>query len=194
MDMRGGRSASKAPARGWYALGCLPVILGFAAFIGILVAQLPKMDDELKQIVVPGAAELALEPGRHTVFLEYRSVVNGKVYAIDQVPGLSVRVEASDGTPVAVRAPMGSASYSLGGRRGEAIDVFEVDRAGTYRISADYGETAGPETVIAVGQDFMQGMFVVILSAMGVVAVGLLLSAAVIVAIYLARRKARRPT
>lgn len=48
--------------------------------------------------------------------------------------------------------------------------------------------------MIAVAQDFMQGMFVVILSAMGVVAVGLLLSAAVIVAIYLARRKARRPT
>lgn len=70
-----------------------------------------------------------MEPGRHTVFLGIAASWTARSTPSTRY-GLSVRVEASDGTPVAVRAPMGGASCSLGGRRGEAIDVFEVDRAG----------------------------------------------------------------
>ncbi len=90
MDMSGRKTGDRAPGRGWYALGCLPVVLGFMAFFAILVSQLPKMDDGLEQIVVPGARELRLEPGEHTVFLEHRSVVDGKTYVVDQISGLAV--------------------------------------------------------------------------------------------------------
>ncbi|WP_436355867.1 hypothetical protein [Brevundimonas sp. CEF1] len=195
MDLKGSErrgAPSKAPGQGWYALALLPAICGFAAMGVILFTQLSKLDDGLEQIVVPGTRELRLEPGLHTVFLEYSSVVDGRVYRVDQVSGLTVRVEAADGAPVAVRAPMGSASYSLGGRQGEAINVFDVERAGAYRVSADYGGTAGPQTVIAVGQGFMGTLFTTILSALGSAFLGMILAAAVVIGVYLARRRVRQ--
>lgn len=184
-----GRRTGKAPGRGWYALGCLPVVLGLVAFVSILVAQLPKMDDGLEQIVVPGARELRLEPGEHTVFLEHRSVVNGKTYVVDQISGLAVKVEAADGTALAIRDPSGSATYQLGGREGQAIHVFTVEQGGTYRVSADYDGGLGPETVIAVGQGFLSGLMVTVFSAIGSIFLGLALSVAVVVGVYLVRRR-----
>lgn len=186
---RDGRAAKKRPGRGWYAAAALPVICGFAAMGVVLFTQLSKMDDGLEQIVVPGARELRLEPGRQTVFLEYRSIVDGRVYAVDQVAGLTVRVEAADGAPVAVSAPMGSSTYTLGGRQGEAIHVFSVEQAGTYRISADYGGQEGPQTVIAVGQGFMGRLFATVFLGLGSVFLGLILGVATAVGIYLARRR-----
>ncbi|MNE43990.1 hypothetical protein D3C80_1381960 [compost metagenome] len=195
MDLRGSERRDpprKAPGQGWYALAVIPAICGFAVMGVVLFTQLSKLDDGLEQIVVPGARELRLEPGRHTVFLEYSSVVDGRVYRVDQVSGLTVHVAAADGAPVAVSAPMGSASYSLGGRQGEAINVFDVEQAGAYRISADYDGAAGPQTVIAVGQGFMGRLFTTILSALGAAFLGMILAAAVVVGVYLARRRARQ--
>ncbi|KAK0330897.1 hypothetical protein LTR94_031031 [Friedmanniomyces endolithicus] len=170
---RDGRAAKKGPGRGWYALAALPMICGFAAMGAVLFTQLSKLDDGLEQIVVPGARELRLEPGRHTVFLEYRSVVDGRVYAVDQVPGLAVHVEAADGAPVAVSAPMGSSTYTLGGRQGEAINV-------------------GPQTVIAVGQGFMGQLFSTVFMGLSAVFLGMILTVATVVGVYLARRRARQ--
>ncbi|WP_143276020.1 hypothetical protein [Brevundimonas diminuta] len=189
---RDDRAGKKGPGRGWYAAAVLPVICGFAAMGVVLFTQLPKLDDGLEQIVVPGARELTLEPGRHTVFLEYRSVVDGRVYAVDQVAGLTVRVEAADGAPVAVSAPMGSSTYSMGGRQGEAINVFSVERAGAYRISADYDGQEGPQTVIAVGQGFMGQLFATVFMGLGAVFLGMALTVAAVIGVYLARRRARR--
>ena len=87
---------------------------------------------------------------------------------------------------------MGSASYSLGGRQGEAINVFDVERAGAYRISADYDGEAGPQTVIAVGRGFTKTLFVTILSALCAAFLGMALSVAVVIGVYLGRRRARQ--
>ena len=183
MDMtssgRGGapeHRTGRKPGRIFYLLAVLPAICGIVAMVVILATKLPTMDDGLEQIVVPGARELALRPGNHTVFLEVRSVVDGRVYAVDDVSGLAVKVEAADGTPVATRAPGGSSTYTFGGRQGQSIQVFRIDRAGTYRVSADYDGRVGPQTVIAVGQGFMTGMFAVVLSAVGAFFGGVFLS------------------
>lgn len=195
MDLNGSKrheGSRKAPGRGWYALAVLPAICGVAAMGVILFTSLSRLDDGLEQIVVPGTRELELEPGRHTVFLEYSSVVDGRVYRVDQLSGLTVRVEAADGAPVAVNAPMGSASYTLGGRQGEAINVFDVEQAGAYRISADYDGAAGPQTVIAVGQGFMGRLFITILSALGAAFLGMILAVTVVVGVYMARRRVRQ--
>ena len=93
---------------------------------------------------------------------------------------------------MAVNAPMGSASYSLGGRQGEAINVFDVERAGAYRISADYDGEAGPQTVIAVGQGFMGQLFSTVFMGLGAVFLGMILTVATVVGVYLARRRARQ--
>ena len=95
---------------------------------------------------------------------------------VDDVGGLAVKVEAADGQPVATRMPVASSTYTFGGRQGQSIQAFRIDKAGIYRVSADYDGGAGPKTVIAVGQGFMRGMFVLILSALGALFGGIVLS------------------
>lgn len=191
-DRDRGRGGGKGPGRALYLLALLPPICGFATLIIILVTRLPTLDDGLQQIVVPGSRDLALQPGVHTVFLERHSVVDGRVYAVDELSGLQVRVQAADGTPVEVTTPVGSASYSLGARQGDAINVFRVETAGTYRVSASYEGQAGPQTVIAVGLGFMTSIFATVLSALGAVFLGIILGVAVLAAVYFSRRRTRR--
>ena len=80
----------------------------------------------------------------------------------------------------------------MGGRQGEAIHVFSVERAGTYRISADYDGQVGPQTVIAVGQGFMGQLFATVFLGLGAVFLGMILTVATVVGVYLARRRARQ--
>lgn len=185
------RTATQRPGRIFYLVALLPMILGFAAMGVILATQLPKMNDGLQQVVVPGAHELTLEPGMHTVFLETRSVVDGRAYAIDAVPGLQVRVEDADGAPIALSDPAASSTYSLGGREGHSISAFMIDRAGTYRVGADYGETGGPQAVIAVGQGFVGRLLVAIFSSLGAVFAGLALTVGLLIWIYVSRHRAK---
>lgn len=186
------RASERRPHRGFYLLAVLPALCGMVGMIFILVTGLSDMDDGLEQIVVPGARELALTPGDHTVFLEFRSVVDGRVYAVDDVGGLAVKVEAADGQPVATRMPVASSTYTFGGRQGQSIQAFRIDKAGIYRVSADYDGDAGPKTVIAVGQGFMTGMFVLILSALGALFGGIVLSIVGVAWVAWARRRTPR--
>lgn len=185
------RAVRHGPGRGFYFVALLPMILGFAAMGIILATQLPKMKDGLQQIVVPGARELPLEPGGYTIFLETRSVVDGRAYAVDEVSGLQVRVEDADHTPVALSDPAASSTYSLGGRQGHSIRAFRIDRAGTYRIGADYDESGGPQAVIAVGQGFVGRLLVSIFSSLGAVFAGLALTVGLLIWIYISRHRAR---
>ncbi|MFC7378612.1 hypothetical protein [Brevundimonas sp. GCM10030266] len=185
------RPARPRPGRIFYLVALLPMILGFAAMGVILATQLPKMKDGLQQIVVPGAREVALEPGTHTVFLETRSVVEGRAYVVDEVPGLQVRVEDAEGASVALSDPAASSTYSLGGRQGRSIGAFRIEQAGIYRVSADYGEGGGPQAVIAVGRDFIGGLLISIFSSLGAVFAGLGLTVGLAIWIYVSRHRAR---
>lgn len=187
-----GTTPERKPGRAFYLLALLPPICGIVALIFVVTTRLPMLDDGLKQIVVPGARELVLQPGDHTVFLETHSVVDGRAYSTDGVPGLSVHVEAADGTPVAMRTSFGNASYSMGSRQGQSINVFRIDQAGTYKVSADYDGADGPKTVIAVGQGFMAGIFISVLMAIGSLFLGMILGAAILVTVFLLRRRVRR--
>jgi hypothetical protein len=173
-----------------YLLGCLPLLAGFGVMIAILVVSLPKMNAGLEQIVVPGERSLTLEPGYHMVFLETRSVVDGRAYETGEVSGLTVHVVGADGTPVTVTTPGASATYSVNGREGHAINGFQIDRAGAYTVSADYGGAEGPQAVIAVGQGFLGGLFSTVFGGLAAVFIGALVALGVLVWVLVMRRRA----
>lgn len=173
-----------------YLLGCLPLLVGFGVMVAILVVSLPKMTAGLEQIVVPGERSLTLEPGYHMVFLEPRSVVDGQAYVTEDVSGLTVHVVGADGTPVPVTTPNGTATYSLNGRQGYAINGFQIDRTGAYIVSADYGEGEGPRTVIAVGQGFLGGLMSTAFGSLAAVFIGGLVALGVVAWVLIRRRRA----
>ena len=139
----------------WHCLWGAPFLLiGGGLFIYTLFHGLTHATDSLTQIVAPGRAELDLQPGLYTVFLEEQSTVNGKIYSTTQsVNGLACRASSvQNGSTVSIQKPTMSTSYSVNGRSGHSVLEFSIQKAGKYAFACDYGEGAkGPEVVVAVG-------------------------------------------
>ena len=64
----------KAPGRVWYFVAVVVFLLGAATAAAFVAVQLPKLDDRMTQVVVPGEATLRLtEAGTYTIFHERTS-------------------------------------------------------------------------------------------------------------------------
>lgn len=113
-------------------------------------------DDGLKQVVVPGNSDLILsEGGNYTVFHEYESVVNGRIYSREQdIPSLMVEFQnKSTGIKIPSRSLSGKVTYDHGGRSGKAILEFNIGQPGVYIVSGWYQKSNGPQVVLAVGKE-----------------------------------------
>jgi hypothetical protein len=129
-------------------------LIGGGFFVYTIFHGLMHVTDSLTQIVVPGSAELNLQRGQYSVFLEEQSTVNGKIYSTTQsIDGLACRVSSvQNGTTIPIGKPRESATYSVSGRSGHSVLEFPIQQDGKYSLACDYGENSkGPEVVVAVG-------------------------------------------
>jgi hypothetical protein len=139
----------------WQCLWAVPFFLTGAVWFGYtLFHGLMHVTDLLTQVVVPGSAELNLQPGQYSVFLEEQSTVNGKIYSTtESVSGLSCRMRSvQTGAPIAMQRSSANVTYDVNGRSGHSVLEFFVKQAGKYEFACDYGGASkGPEVVVAVG-------------------------------------------
>ena len=139
----------------WHCSWGILLILGGGGLFGyILIHGLSHLTDSLKQIVVPGSAELNLQPATYTVFVEEQSVVNGQIYSTTQsINGLVCRVNSVQPPAVIqLRTATANTTYTANGRSGHSVLEFSIQRAGTYAFACNYGENSkGPQVVVAVG-------------------------------------------
>lgn len=158
------------PSWWFYILALVLFLGGVSYFLYALWHGLSHITDSLVQLVVPGEAQLPLKQRvAYTVFLETKSVVNGKVYdANGAVDGLSCELKsAPNEAAIPLRRPSGSTTYTVGGRSGRSVFEFRVPRNGTYNFACGYGiEAKGPETVVAVGTGVDAGIWRTVLSAL----------------------------
>lgn len=178
------------PGRKGYVIAGVVLLVGVIAFGAILYLGLRGLS--MQRVIVPGATELGLdEPGRYTIYHESRSVMDGRVYDVADVAGLTVElVSAETGESVPLDAPGANTTYELRGRSGRAVLTFEVGRPGAYRLSADYPAGGGPETVLAVGKGLGTR---IAMTVAGAIALGLgsfLLAVAIAVVTFVRRRRA----
>jgi hypothetical protein len=171
-------------------IAALVLVLGAIGSAAILYLGLSGLS--MQRVVVPGSAEIALEEsGRHTIYHESRSVVDGRVYDVADVSGLTVElVSAETGESVPLDVPGANTTYELRGRSGRGVLTFEVDRPGAYRLSAEYPAGGGPETVLAVGRGLGTR---IAMTVVGAIALGLgsfLLAVAIAVVTFVRRRRA----
>ena len=181
-----------APGRIWYLVAVLAALAGFVGAGLLVYSKLEGLVGSLTQIVVPGGAVLKLEPGHYTIFHEYRSTVDGRVYSGTDVSGLRVQVvPAGGGEPLAIEQPSVSSNYELGGRAGRAVLVFDVTKPDEYRLGADYREGAEkPQAVIAVGSGIVGRIVSLVLSAIGIAFLGVAAGVLIAVLTYRRRREA----
>ena len=181
-----------APGRVWYVVAVLVALAGFAGAGVRVYANLGDLTRGMVQVVVPGEAEMALEPGRYTIFHEYQSSVDGRIYSGTDVTGLLVRVVPVDGgTPLTLDQLGVTTSYDLGGRSGRSVLAFDVARAGDYRLVAGYPEgEAKSQAVLAVGRGVAGRILSLVFTALGIAFLGVAVAVVIAVITYRRRRAA----
>ncbi|MBW3666802.1 MAG: RDD family protein [Actinobacteria bacterium] len=187
-------SSGSAPSRWWYALAGLISVAGLATAGVLVVRMLGEVPDTLTRVVVPGEAVVDLaEPGTYTIYHEYHSVVDARVYSSGgELSSLRVTLETFDGRPVNLDSPGGTFEYAIGGRSGVAVLTFRAQEPGTYRMTAHYPAGEGPEAVLAVGRGWDRDILVGFLAALGVALLAGAGALAITIITFLKRGKARQ--
>ena len=180
----------EAPSRWHYGIGVAVWIVGFVIFAVFLATLITGILPQI-QVVVPGTHEIHLEePGKYTVFYEYRSVIDSKVYSTgESLSGMWATLKSKeDSREVVLSRPSGSSTYETGGRAGVSVLEFEIDEPGTYIFAANYSDgVSGPDVVLAIGQFKLLGT---ILGGLGIFFGTLIIGGFIIVRTFLKRRKA----
>lgn len=181
------------PGRKWYGVAGVVLVASLAAFAFFLFTQIRGIGDAFDRFVVPGTAEVEVEEaGRHTIFHESTSTVDGTVYRVGDVTGLEIEVLSPSGERVEVGSPTGSMNYQVGGREGVAIATFVADGPGAHRITAEYRSGSGPETVLAVSRGFGTRIVTTVLGSIGLALGGTFLAVAIAVTTFVLRFRASR--
>ena len=149
-------------------LPLLIVTAGLLIFGWTIFSSISGIGEELIQVIAPGTMDLDLEEaGDYTIFYENVSFFENRLYSTGETfpSGLEINiVDLSSGERVDLQPPMGSSTYSIGGRSGRSIATFKVDHPGTYRMTTQYSPgSEGPEVVLAVGHEFMMKIISAIL-------------------------------
>ncbi len=185
------------PGRLYYGLGIIVFIIGISLAALLLLKSVRGLTETPLQVVVPGKSDIILsDSGKYTIFYEYQSVVNNKVYSTrESLPDLECALkDKATESAIALSHSSMKAEYSLGNRKGVSVWEFSIDRPGTYEFSARYPEgQEGPEVVLAIEHDFGKKLFVTIAAIFGGVAIFLISGAIAIAIIVITLLKRRKP-
>lgn len=150
------------PSGWWYVAAGVIFTAGFGVFAWGMVTGFAQMFGGIssnQQVVVPGERTVSLpSPGHYTIYHEYLSTVDGKVFSrAGSMSGLTCKlVGKATGRQVPLSAPTMNETYNIGGRSGVSILGFTIDAPGEYVLSAS-GPDDGGQAVLAVGRGFNWG-------------------------------------
>jgi hypothetical protein len=189
-------TASIRPSKAYYWLAAPFLVLGVGLFVYLLFHELSHLTDSLTQVVVPGSADLKLSKGPiYTVFLEEKSVVDGKIYATrESVNGLTCNIKSqANGNTIGLRRPGMSTTYTVGGRSGRSVLEFSVPEDGEYHFACSYKEgSQGPEAVLAVGSGVGEKIVKTVLSSLAAIFGGGGIAGCIVVVVTILRVRTRK--
>jgi hypothetical protein len=168
-------------------------IIGFILFVVFLFRQIKEQSPKI-QLVVPGAHEIELnKPGKYTIFYEYRSVVDTRVFMTGEALPAELLVtlySRAGANEVELDRPAMNNTYNMGGRAGISLLEFDIDSPGAYIVNARYaGGVEKPDIVLAIGQFKIFG---VIFGAIGIFFVSLIIAVTGCVIVLVAYLKSRK--
>ena len=159
----------KRPSRKWYALSAVVLLGSVSLFVLTLLEKQARLNEQIApmpRFVGPtseaGFVVTLDRPGKHNIFYENLGVHEGKrfntprrqIWTTYEAPSMTCSVSRAEfGEAVEVRLPGQSdtesrskisedqiVAYDLSEMQGHSVWVFDVDRAGDYRIALRYNE------------------------------------------------------
>ena len=182
------------PSRWYYGLAVLVMFAGMALFVVTIWKGLSAATSKLQQVAAPGQTEITLgERGEYTVFYEFKSVMDKRVYSSSEsVPGLEFKlVSKSTGAEVELKPTSVNSTYAIGGRSGKSIFDFQIDQPGVYVLTTAYPRgREGDDVVLAVGNGFTGGIFKTVVGGIAVMFGSIILSILIAVMTAVKRNRA----
>lgn len=147
--------ASRMTSKVWYVVAGGLIVIALA--IGLTgFSQFMSTVEDMRRVAMPGQAEIVLPAGFSTLYVEHRTVVDGKAIdaswasgSIEAPVGLGFQCALTDpdGKAVPLEHSASSVSYSFGSYEGQSMFDLRAGAAGTYVLAC---EAPGPFGV-AVG-------------------------------------------
>jgi len=180
---------------GWYlALGVAAILAGVGLFVYTLVGGILHVTDGLRQVVVPGEADLHLQANvKYTVFLERESVVNGRIFSDrENLNGLSCHLWPGSGAEVALQRPRVNLTYNVNGRSGRSLLEFTPQSRGVHHLVCGFDEgNQTSQAVLAVGRGVGNKLVSLMARCLATLFGGGIVGAALLIYAYRLRRDVR---
>ena len=189
-----GRNPARVPSvpgRRHYVVGSAILIVGVGLFAFFLLRAVNDYTPHIRA-VVPGTYDIDLgHAGKYTVFYEYRSVVDGRVYSTGEtLSEILVRIRRDrQSEPLELVKPASRTSYDHGERAGGSMLEFRIEEPGTYEFTAIYSTGIGvdPNVVLAIGRF---SLFREVFRVLSLLVGGVLIGGFIVVRAFVRRRSA----
>lgn len=118
------------------------IILGIVLGSASIVYSVTLMFGESIKMITPDDIILTLDPGHYTVYHEYQSAFEGKVYSTysDNLNGLVFSVFDEKYSSILVESSKINSTYTINSRAGQSMLSFDIRSSGDYQLVADYSE------------------------------------------------------
>ncbi|KNY29616.1 hypothetical protein [Pseudobacteroides cellulosolvens] len=183
------------PGKVFYLISGAVFIIGIILFVVLLLTGITSTVNRLDtRIVVPGTNTIELkETGKYSIYFEYRSVLDGKVYETESIVGLMCSLKNTEtGESVNLSNSIANSNYSISGRQGKSIFDFDIDKPGKYEFKAWYKSERGEEAVLAIGKGFGGSLVRTILLCIGALIISLGASITIFVVTLVRRNRAKK--
>lgn len=180
----------------YYLFAPLAMLLAIGSFVVLLFGGLKSVDRSLTRVIVPGKTRVHLEkPGWYTVFYEYRSEVDGRLFDTgEQAPAMQCNLaRANIGAKVVLQRPATNANYRMNRFAGYSVLGFQADAAGECDFSCDFQPgISGEQVVLAIGTGVTAQIFKMVISGLAVLLFGVCATGLIIAGVYRERNPRKR--
>lgn len=183
------------PGKVLYLISGAVFVIGIILFVVLLLTGITSTVNRLDtRVVVPGTNTIELkETGKYSIYFEYRSVLDEKVYETESIVGLMCSLKNTEtGESVNLSNSIVNSNYSISGRQGKSIFDFDIDKPGKYEFKAWYKSERGEEAVLAIGKGFSGSLVRTILLCIGVLIISLGASITIFVVTLIRRNRAKK--
>ena len=183
------------PSKIFYYISGAILVLGISFFIYFLITGIFSSVNGLNnRVIVPSTKTIELqEYGRYSIFFEYKSNIDGKVFMTNSINGLMCTLKNIEtGEVIELNNSTVNSHYSVSGREGTSIFDFTIKDAGKYEFKSWYESGIGEDAVLAIGKGFGTNVLKTVILSICSLMIGIGLSLAIFIITLVKRKNAKR--